>query len=246
MKKITILFASFISVMFGCQNSDLELASTVNLTGNEQLIPLRETFDFTYKGETYSSLYHIENDTLMILEDKKVATLYNQLLELPELATYVTPKGDIEYFDSYGDLQAKKPARTNNKALNLPPNYSIITLYEHAHYNLDQAGLYAEYRFTHELLVFSIGEYGIDEKVSSARVHSDGPGFPCCSRVTFFRNINFGAQSITFDFHDGIYDDEFSTGLDIFYNLKVNNFKKYKVKSGINWNDRISSFKILM
>lgn len=244
MKKITILFALFIGVMFGCQNSNLEIAPAENLTGNEQLIPLRETFDFIYKGVTYSSPYHIENDTLMILEDEEVAAFYDQLQELPELATHVTPEGDIEYFDTYSDLEREKPTRIKNKALNFPPSSSTLTIYEHSHYNLDQAGIHVDYRFSHELLVFTIDQ--LDEKISSVRVHSDSPGFPCCRRVTFFRNMNFLAQSITFDFHDGIHDDEFTKGLDVFYNLKVNNLKKYKVKRGINWNDRISSFKILM
>ena len=81
--------------------------------------------------------------------------------------------------------------------------------------------------------------------ISSVRVHSDSgsPIFPY-NRVTFFRNKNYEAQSITFDFHDAKYDDEFSIGFRTFYYLKVNNLKKYKVKSGINWNDRISSFQV--
>ena len=243
MRKISILIALIIGVIYGCQNSDLELASAENLTGDEQFIPLRETFDFTYKGITYSSPYHMENDTLMILEDEQVASIYDQLQELPELATYVTPEGDIEYFDTYNELQKEKPARIKNKALNFTP-ISTLTIYEHSHYNLDKAGIQVDYRFYSELLMPQIEQ--LDEKISSARVHSDGLGFPCCSRVTFFRNMHFQAQSITFDFHDGIYDAEFTKGIVVYYNLKVNNFKNYKVKSGINWNDRISSFKILM
>ncbi len=242
MKKITILFALFIGVMFGCQNSDLDLSPAENLTGNEQIIPLRETFDFTYKGVTYSSLYHMENDTLMILEDKKVATLYDQLQELPELATCVTPEGNIEYFDTYSDLQKKKPTRINNKALNLPPVYPTLTLYEHAHYNLDKTGHYVDFQLAY-LNIPDLDVYGINEMISSVRVHSSGV-FIIYNRVTFFRNKNYGAQSITFDFHESRYDDEFSIDFYIYYYLKVNNLKNYKVKSGINWNDRISSFKV--
>ena len=59
MKKITILIALFIGVMIGCQNSDLELAPTENLRSNDQLLPLRETFDFTYNGKTYSSTFYM-------------------------------------------------------------------------------------------------------------------------------------------------------------------------------------------
>ena len=59
MKKITILIALFIGVMIGCQNSDLELAPTENLRSNDQLHPLRETFDFTYNGKTNSSPFYM-------------------------------------------------------------------------------------------------------------------------------------------------------------------------------------------
>ena len=86
MRKITILIALFIGVMFGCQNSDLELAPTENLQSKDQLIPLRETFDFTYNGKTYSSPFYMENDTIMILEDEEVAAVHNKLQELPNWA----------------------------------------------------------------------------------------------------------------------------------------------------------------
>ena len=108
MRKITILIALFIGVMFGCQNSDLELTPTENIQRNDQLIPLRETFDFTYNGKTYSSPFYMENDTIMILEDEEVAAVHNRLQELPDLATYVTPNGDIEYYDSYEELELNK------------------------------------------------------------------------------------------------------------------------------------------
>ena len=111
MRKITILIALFIGVMFGCQNSDLELAPTENLQSNDQLIPLRETFDFTYNGKTYSSPFYMENDTIMILEDEEVAAVHNRLQELPDLATYVTPNGDIEYYDSYEELELNKQSK---------------------------------------------------------------------------------------------------------------------------------------
>lgn len=244
MKKITILFALFIGIMFGCQNSDLEIAPAENLTGNEQFLPLRETLDFIYKGVTYSSPYHMENDTLMILEDEKVAALYNQLQELPELATYVTPNGNAEYFDTYNDLLEEHPTKT----IEITP-YSmyllpVLIFYEHARYNLDREGRGFTFNLSQGMAFRDLSAFGIDDMVSSVRVC--GPfgtikGYG--EGITFFRNKNFEAQSITFPFHEGIYDNEVPNE-EVYYYLKVENFHNYKVKKKINWNDRISSFKV--
>ena len=81
MRKITILIALFIGVMFGCQNSDLELAPTENLQSKDQLIPLRETFDFTYNGKNYSSNFYMKTAKLKILEDDEVAVINDRLQE---------------------------------------------------------------------------------------------------------------------------------------------------------------------
>lgn len=243
MKKITILFALFIGVMFGCQNSNLEIAPAENLTGNEQLIPLRETFDFIYKGVTYSSPYHIENDTLMVIEDEKVAAFYDQLQELPELATYITPNGNAEYFDTYNDLLEEHPTKT----IEITP-YDIssvtLTLYEHSHYNLNRVGRSVDFHITPNTSYPDLDVYGINDMISSARAYSFVAFLTAFQGVTFFRNKNFEAQSITFNFHGGIYDGDFP-GYNQYYHLKVENFHNYKVKKKINWNDRISSFKVL-
>ena len=137
MRKITILIALFIGVMFGCQNSDLELTPTENLQSNDQLIPLRETFDFTYNGKTYSSPFYMENDTIMILEDEEVAAVHNRLQELPDLATYVTPNGDIEYYDSYEELELNKQSKgLKNRNATIGLYYYTVMIYEHADFNV--------------------------------------------------------------------------------------------------------------
>ena len=198
MRKITILIALFIGVMLGCQNSDLELVPTENLQSNDPFIPLRETFDFTYNGKTYSSPFYMENDTLMILEDEEVAAVYNRLQELPELATYVASNGD------YNTL------RQGRKALLIPP-----------------------------VAIPHLDAYGMNDMISSftAGAHnlmysSNGEG------ITFFRNPDYKAQSITFTVN-GLTSVESG----YYYYCKVRNFHDYKVKKGINWNDRISSIK---
>lgn len=240
MKKITILFALFIGIMFGCQNSDLEIAPAENLTGNEQFLPLRETLDFIYKGVTYSSSYHMENDTLMIIEDEKVAAFYDQLQELPELATYIASNGSVEYFDTYNDLLEEHPTKPTG-IVPFDLSYVTLTLYEHSHYNLDRAGRSVNFNIAPNANYPDLDVYGINEMVSSARAYSSFAIAAGFQHITFFRNKNFEAQSITFIFNPGVYNMDFPNQYD---HIKVDNFHNYKVKKKINWNDRISSFKV--
>ncbi len=241
MRKITILIALFISVTCGCQNSDLEVAPTENLVGNEQLIPLRETFDFTYKGQTYSSLYHMENDTLMILEDEQVAALYDQLQELPELATYVTPEGNIEYYDTSDELLQNKQFRGNNiSTRSYTSNTLILYLYQDYLYNTRSNGnaMMLTFNAGSPISVPNLDTYNFEDKLSSLRVLRNGGwlGYGGSSAIILYRNKNYEAQSITFTF--------INTPSSM-YVLEVENLRNYKVKKGINWNDRVSSFRVV-
>ena len=83
----------------------------------------------------------MENDTLMILEDEEVAAIHNRLQEFPDLATYITPNGDIEYYDTYNELLEKLPKQTQRNSLVNPINIHL-TVYEHANYNRDRTGKY--------------------------------------------------------------------------------------------------------
>lgn len=238
MKKITILFALFIGIMFGCQNSDLEITPAENLTGNEQFIPLRETFDFIYKGVTYSSPYHMENDTLMILENEKVATLYDQLQELPELATYVSAEGNIEYYDTSDELLQNKQFQENNISARAYENPSLLLyLYQDYLYNTRSNGnaMMLTFNAGSPISIPDLGRYNFDDKLSSLRVLKNG-GIGNGLAIILYRNKNYEAQSITFTFS---YNPSSS------YVLEVENLHNYKVKKGINWNDRVSSFRVV-
>lgn len=57
--------------------------------------------------------------------------------------------------------------------------------------------------------------------------------------VTFFRNPNYQAQSITFTYGYPLVDSTWNN----YVFLLIENFHNYKVKKKINWNDRISSLK---
>ena len=235
MKKITILIALFIGVMIGCQNSDLESAPTENLRSNDQLLPLRETFDFTYNGKTYSSPFYMENDTLMILEDEEVAAIHNRLQEFPDLATYITPNGDIEYYDTYNELLEKLPKQTQRNSLVNPIKYTL-TVYEHANYNRDRTGKIQNFEIP--VLLPELKSYGMNDMISSCAVtNSLNPG--TIGSVTFFRDPNYQAQSITFTYAYPLGDPTWNN----YVFLLVENFHNYKIKKKINWNDRISSLK---
>ena len=227
MRKITILIALFIGVMFGCQNSDLELAPTENLQSNDQLIPLRETFDFTYNGKTYSSPFYMENDTIMILEDEEVAAV---------------PNGDIEYYDSYEELELNKQSKgLKNRNATIGLYYYTVMIYEHADFNTKRMGLSRALNAPLAIPDLDAAE-AMDDMISSFTAGTETPrSFGGTHGITFFRNPNYKAQSITFTFtsEDG-FIEEFGGYC---YYCKVRDFHDYKVKKGINWNDRISSMK---
>lgn len=236
MRKITFFAALFISILFAaCQNSNLELAQVENLTDGEQVTPLRETFDFTYKGESYSSPFYMENDTLMILEDEKVATIYNKLQELPELATHVTSDGKIEYFDTYNDLFGNLPISSTRNFPNYMNRY-ILHIYEHSNYNRNRTGKIQSLDMP--ILIPDLDAYGMDDMISSCAV-TNGQNMGTISSITFFRNPNYQAQSITFSYNFPLSDPTWGN----YVFLLVENFHNYKVKKKINWNDRISSLK---
>ena len=238
MRKITILIALFIGVMFGCQNSDLELVPTENLQTNDPFIPLRETFDFTYNGKTYSSPFYMENDTLMILEDEEVAAVYDRVQDLPELATYITPLGEIEYYNTYEELEKNKRTNKFNTNSSMTGVSYTIMIFEHADFNAYRHG--RKESFFAPIEIPDLGSfYGMDEMISSFTAGNFGqPSLPKTCAITFFRNTNYEAQSITFTYKEGTRDV-----LGYYYYCKVENFHNYKVKKGINWNDRISSLK---
>lgn len=241
MKKITILIALFIGVMIGCQNSDLELAPTENLRSNDQLLPLRETFDFTYNGKTYSSPFYMENDTLMILEDEEVAAIHNRLQELPDLATYVTPNGDIEYYDSYEELELNKQSKgLKNKNATIGLYYYTVMIYEHADFNTKRMGISRALNAPLAIPDLDAAE-AMDDMISSFTAGSQNTTYISGTHgITFFRNPNYKAQSITFTFTG---KDRVMDQYSYCYYCKVRDFHDYKVKKGINWNDRISSMK---
>lgn len=164
MKKITILISLFIGIMFGCQNS--EITPIKDSMDNEQQIPLRETFDFTYKGKNYSSPYYMENDTLMVLEDEEVAVVYNKLQELPELAIHVISEEKIEYFDTYNDLFENLNLSRSTATYSIP-NYIMkytLHIYEHSNYNRNKAGKIQSLEIP--ILIPDLDAYGMDDMIS--------------------------------------------------------------------------------
>ncbi|WP_455510924.1 hypothetical protein [Butyricimonas paravirosa] len=245
MRKITILIALFISTLFGCQNSDLELAPTEKLQSNEQLSLFRETFDFTYKGQTYSSLFHMENDTLMILEDENVAAIYEKIQELPELAIHVTQEGVISYYDNYDELQQNNPVKNIEDNGIMPFDYADaadLVVYKDFNYNNRTDGNRHAFFLRNPLSVPDLNPYGMDDMISSFELLGSSHSLSHTCRVTFFRSKNSKSQSLSFDYKEGTYDSMWQ----YYYYLRVPTLKSYKVKRGKTWNDRISSFKFFI
>jgi hypothetical protein len=94
MHKFRNLLLAFIAsiTLFSCSNDDFN-------TQDEKPIK-NDNFTFIYNNVKYSSPYHYDKDSTIILDDKETNELYTKLQNLPELASYIKDINIIEYFDN--------------------------------------------------------------------------------------------------------------------------------------------------
>lgn len=99
--------------VFSCQQND-EFLSEDPKTDNKGEIGSEEknaagkesdkSMTFTYGGEAYASKFSLE-DQSYTFQDEKVQAVFDEIMQLPELCTYVNEKGIIEYYDNYKEFE---------------------------------------------------------------------------------------------------------------------------------------------
>lgn len=125
MRKTKIVF-SFLILMFFTSCSNNEIDDFREQSNKQQ----SRMFSFDYKGGHYFSSYNLTEDSIMVLNDPDVNSLYQRLLELPELVTYVKGIDKVEFFDNSDQIT---DTVTNNKpSLRSTISYTsfILKLYE--------------------------------------------------------------------------------------------------------------------
>ena len=119
----------FLYLFISCSNDDIDVA---NINGTTTA----ETFRFVYKGINYSSPYHFDENSTIVLHDAEVYELYKKLKSLPELATYIKEDNSIEFFDNYAQaIEATENRLTLRREVPFQPfEYIIIELYDSKEY----------------------------------------------------------------------------------------------------------------
>lgn len=118
MKRLLVCFLCVMLTalfVFSCQQND-EILDNDKENGNKEKIESDEKTDdkrdveidqpmtFTYQGEMYASDYSLENQSY-IFQDTKVQEIFDEVMQLSELCTYVNEKGVIEYYDNYKEFE---------------------------------------------------------------------------------------------------------------------------------------------
>jgi hypothetical protein len=231
--------------LFSCNS---ELTNSIEESIEESK---KETVEFIYKGNLYSSYYTLVGDNVA-WGDEKVGELYQQIQELPNLASLVHPDDKIEYFDNYDELlltlQTEQETTQTNQLRQLTTDItytlgnSQTTLYLYA--DINKGGTVKKWnatrsdnKMTIELpcLMPIIPPFVPDifnDVLSSFELVDSSP-YSRYLKVTLFEDVQYGGKSITFMLYGK--------------RLYISDLRAYTMKSGFlgigkkSWNDQVSS-----
>jgi len=234
----TIFFVCFtVLILSSCQDDNL---SNDYPESNGDLSKVHK---FKYKGVEYYANYKVINSE-MIFENEEMEQLLDKIYSMPQLATYYHKDGSYEYFESDEVLRTKLKLDIPNDIQDQPTTRSStwadarLTIYEHKRYG----GRTYTYEIGGSIYIpdlrkadshlRSTNNINFNDMISSAvfSLTNYGPSTECT--VTFYRDYNYGGQSITW---------VISPWASYPSIMMLDDFDKLKVKKGVYWNDRISS-----
>ena len=236
MKKSIILVAIFSFIFSSCTKDVINEINTDEISSNPKLEA--NSISFTYKGSLYETTYVVSEDSTIIWDNKKIGNLYQQLFDMPELATLVKDNGSIEFFDNYNEIPAKHTDTNEFRSAWAP-----ISVYLYVDINFSKLGYSLENASRASAQIPSFSDLAdknggnMNDKLSSFHVECGGSngGFS----VTLFENKNYGGKSLTFIIPP------------LVYGFRLQNLKNYSLSSGFlgigakSWNDQVSSMKVL-
>lgn len=248
MKKISRLFLfAFIGIgLFSCGNEDLVEDSNPS--------PNVKKLEFIYDGVTYSSSYTLNEESIMVIDDKNVSELYERLCNLPELSIYVNEDGVEEYFENsemaLQSLNVEDSSQPQSKStIIIFPITGSIALYGKAdfqnilasrNFTLPENGLEIGIHFPQDdwsIPPAARNPLNFNDKTVSAEVYAKGSFADCI--ITFYEGFDYKGKSRPFKFR-------FSDPLP----FKVNNLADYKMVDGglFNhskwWDTEVSSVRV--
>lgn len=234
MKKVNLLFFVSIVLFTACNNHEM-FENEISGSQSES-----EVLEFTYKGEFYSSHYEITSDSMLVVKDPGVSKLYEKLSANPELVTFESSDGNIEFFDNFDAMRLAKnlssPDAVEARAQGPEPEIDF-RFYEGKSYT----GLYLSGKdrlFINGYLHNCYGYYADlegtrwDDVISSIklRIKFDNTQYNRCF-VIIYRNARFSNQTRIFDLSlsETSYDRSSLSDIHFRSNLRW-----------IDWNDRIT------
>lgn len=218
MKKISLLLVSLCLIFTSCEKDSVD-----SLKGNESKEDLNlSVLKFTYKDISYSSFF--TQDSLITLKDQTANEIYQNLQNIPTLATYIHEDGSIHFFDTFADLQAHfKPIEKFN-TLRAADASAFLTLFADSNWRGNT------YSITGSVKVDWVGKDFNDKATTFSMGTSSSFGYSTYN-VTFFKDAGFKGASLSFSVQKGYTRGE-----------SFSNFHTGFLGLGGSWNDEVSSF----
>lgn len=225
-------------VLNSCQK-DFENATSENINqGKSELV------SFSYKGKVYSSTYKLSSDSIPIWDDSEVGKLYDELNELPELATLINKDGSIALFDNSNELNEYLANIPRLKILDLSVVDATLWVYDDKNklgaglkFNLvkgsdciydPQWNNYSYYSYAY-IKIPKLSAYNFEDRISSFWMTCTPADFD----ITLYEHADYQGRSITFS---RSFNELYIQNLDD-YIMQKPSFSKHTIK----WNNQVSS-----
>ncbi|WP_313582020.1 hypothetical protein [Chishuiella sp.] len=235
MKKFLILMITFTSfINYSCSDDDKSDIEQTSIKTEQKLVD-SEIYTFSYKDKVYSSPIlsskNIENNNDIqdiVLEDKRINEILQDLLNNPNSAMYINDLGKIYFFDSYKELINSVYPKSNLESPRLnskiAANDNKLVIYDDEYYR----GSNSLFTFSESGLdLVDLGPYGFHDRISSFTIDTN---LNNVFAITFFRDQNYGGRSLTFNVGE---------------NLKVATLKNYRLsKKAGSWNKQATSLRV--
>ncbi len=248
-----VLVLGILVSFVACDNS-MEVESLNSLSLGDENIEVAagdSTVSFIYKGVLYTSECLVEKDSIIILNEE-VRDIANQLSSLPQLVSYVSNRGVIEYFDN--PYMAESWLGNPIVAMSSPMdgrhiiNGATATLYDDTDYR-DRSFPFTIRDGGQPISVaqFKNKPYEFNDKASSLKIIADVTPIKYEWESAPFKRIvlnlyedeNFGGNSVWFD----VCNYTLAVNKPVQLEYKVPSLKSIPLtaNSHRNWNDKTTS-----
>lgn len=216
----TFLVVLVLLFLTSCQKENYET--------QELFHPNNETIEFSYKGDLYSSQCYFTDDSVFILSNFEANEVYQKIINLSNLATFINSDGKIFYFDSYEEQMEYLDRTFRGKSDNSLQSRATaqkcqLTLYKDEYYGSTRK----DFETTSSISVINLGDYEFNDEMTSFRMAATVPYM-----VTFYRDKDFTGATITFH------------TLPTTNQREEANMGNYNCSSHRTWNDQATGFKL--